>query len=137
MNRRSWQDDERKARQYLEFIFGQKFAKSKLPVSFPHEEPKLREFDTVSEDGTIVAQVKAYKTGQPQEVQNAMGDAVKLYLCKAQRKFLFLTDPLFYQLVWRRNGEDLLTLRQQGVEVVSPWEFAVFCQNDNISGSSE
>ena len=137
MNRRSWQDDERQARRYLEFVFGQKFGKRRLPVALPGGEPKLREFDAVSLDGSIVAQVKAYTTGHQRELQNVTGDAVNLYLCKAQRKFLFLTDPLFYQLVWRRQGQELLTLRRQGVEFVSPWEFAVFCQNNNISGSSE
>ena len=124
----SWQEAEQKAQQYLELRFEQKFRKARLPVAFPGQDPRPKEFDAVSEDSCVIAQVKAYKTGQTQEMNNAVSDAISLYLCYAQRKLLFLTDPLFYQLMWRFRSEDLIAIGKQGVEIVSPWELEAFCQ---------
>ena len=127
---RTRQEDEQKAREYLEFLFGQKFRKKRLAIAYPGMKLKLKEFDAVSEDNSVISQVKAYKTGQPEEFKNALSDALSLYLCRAQRKLLFLTDPLFYQLMWRFRGQALMDIRKQGVEIVSPWEFETFCQTN-------
>ena len=76
----------------------------------------------------MVAQVKAYKSGQPQETENAYFDGLYLLFCSAERRMFLLTDPLFYQLMWRRKGKDLIDLRRNGVDVVSPWELKAFLE---------
>ena len=112
---RTWQQDEEDARRYLEELFGQPFAKKKLEVAWPDDRREIHEFDAVSQDDTVVAEVKRLRTGQQQQMNDAIYDAYRLALCRAERKLLFLTDRLFYELMWRMKREELWSVRRSGV----------------------
>lgn len=122
----TWQEEEQKVRDYLEWMFDQPFSKKRLEVSIPGHDSRLTEFDAVSADNSIVAQVKAYRTAQPQEIKTALIDVLLLECLDAPIKLVFFTDPLFYQVIWRTKGQELLDSCQKGIRVVSPWELIAF-----------
>ena len=117
-----WQQAEERIRRYLKEWWGQEFKKQKLLLK-THEGELVLEFDAVSEDRHIIAEIKNMKQPQnPQEMQHALEDIHKLEAVPAERKLLFLVDPLFYQVFCRKNQKDLLRWKQEGIEIVSPFE---------------
>lgn len=122
----TWQEEEKKVKTYLEWLFKQPFSKKSLEVAIPGGRIRNKEFDAVSEDGCIVAQVKAYRSAQPQEIRTALSDVTFLALAQAQTRLMFFTDELFYQMIWRMKGHELLEYCRMGVRLVSPWELNAF-----------
>ena len=120
-----WRDAEETARQYLQKWFRQDFSKKKLSVGTA-ETPLHREFDAVSVDGRIVAMVKDYKQPEPQKIRNVMEDVEFLRLVRAEKKLMFLTDPIFYVAFCRAKQGDLVELRRLGIEFVSPFELTKY-----------
>jgi hypothetical protein len=117
-----WQEAEEAVRKYLRDWFGQEFSKGKLTIR-TRERTEEHEFDAVSEDGTIVAEVKHHTHPEhPREMQLAREDVALLYLVEARRRLLFLTDPLFYVVFCRTHMDSLLEWKKMGVEIVSPFE---------------
>jgi hypothetical protein len=117
-----WQQAEDGVRRYLKEWWGQEFKKQKLLLETDEGELEL-EFDAVSEDMHIIAEIK-YTTHpeHPREMQLALDDIRKLEAVQAERKLLFLVDPLFYQVFCRKNQKDLLRWKQEDIEIVSPFE---------------
>ena len=117
-----WQQVENGIRRYLKEWWRQEFKKQKLLLGTQEGELEL-EFDAVSEDMHIIAEIK-YMTHpeHPREMQLALDDIHKLEAVRAERKLLFLVDPLFYQVFCRKNQKDLLHWKQKGIEIVSPFE---------------
>ena len=87
------------------------------------------EFDAVSEDGKIVAEVKAYtKPYFPQEMDNALSNVSTLNNVDAGIKLFFLTDPLFYVAFCRKHKDNLVEIRKQGIEIVPPFELSNYLE---------
>jgi len=113
---------------YLHDRFGQMFSKEKLPIQVEGKTEQF-EFDAVSEDKKVVAQVKAYRCPYyPAEMDGALFDVNKLALCDSELKLLFLTDPLFYMAFCRKYKAWLVGMRRQGIEVVSPFELSNYLE---------
>jgi len=120
--------EEEIARRYLQDRFEQRFSKKKLAVAVG-DKTKVFEFDAVSENGKIVAAVKAYTAPyHPAEMDGALADVYKLSHVDAQAKLLFLTDPLFYVAFCRKHKADLVGMRKQGIEIVPPFELANYAE---------
>lgn len=87
------------------------------------------EFDAVSEDRQIIAEIKYTRHPEhTREMQTALDDIHKLEAVPAERKLLFLVDPLFYQVFCRKYQKDLLPWRQKGIEIVSPFELVSYLE---------
>lgn len=113
---------------YLQDRFGQMFSKEKLPIEVQGKTEQF-EFDAVSEDKKIVAQVKAYRCPYyPAEMDGALADVAKLALCDSELKLLFLTDSVFYMAFCRKHKDELVGLRRQGIEIVSPFELSNYLE---------
>jgi len=113
---------------YLQDRFEQQFSKRKLAVEARGKTEHF-EFDAVSEDGKIVAEVKAYTAPYyAAEMDGAMADVYKLSHIDAQVKLLFLTDPLFYAAFCRKHKAQLVGMRKQGIEIVSLFELANYLE---------
>lgn len=92
-------------RQELERQFGQPFGKLHMPIDQRSDGlPATHEFDAVSADGQIVADIKS-STGKTSsgkypsgKVAVAYKDLYFLSLVKAKRRILVLTDPDFYEI---------------------------------------
>jgi len=119
---------EERAAHYLRDRFRQQFSKKKLAVE-AEGNTRCSEFDAVSEDGKIVAEVKAYTAPYyTTEMDNTMADVYKLSHVDAEVKLLFLTDPLFYAAFCRKYKAYLVGMRQQGIEIVSPFELSNYSE---------
>ena len=113
---------EDKIRRYLQDWFAQEFSpkKLKLQTGTGIEE---HEFDAVSEDGKVVAEVKALTHPEyPNEMQLAREDVALLHFANTERKLLFLTDPIFYIVFCRTHRDVMLEWKKMGIQVVSPFE---------------
>ena len=114
---------EQAVRDYLTACFKQPFHKRTLDVDFGPT--KKHQFDAVSEDGTIVAEVKHYLGGQAAQLTGIAGDLARLSkLENRERKFLFITDPVVFWLFCRANQAILMEVRRDNLEeLVPPMEF--------------
>lgn len=124
----TWQEAEEKILSYLEDRFGQSFSKEKLPIESQGKTEQC-EFDAVSGDRKIVAEVKAYTCPYyNEEMLNAYSDVLRLDSVEADKKLMFLTDPLFYMAFCRKNKDELVNWRRQGIEIVSPFELLKYLE---------
>src|SRR2546427_4538976 len=85
--------------------FHQRFEKRALRVGTKQDgSPAMHEFDAVSENGDIVASIKAHsgKTtgGNPPQgkFNSAFAEVLFLSIVPAREKYLVLTDPRFHEL---------------------------------------
>lgn len=129
-----WQKVEEAVRQYLHDLFGQQFLKrptqlmEKLELGSGNFVDHF-EFDAVSDDGSVVAEIKALAHPEhPNEMQSAEEDVWRLSHAQGERKLLFLVDPLFYQVFCRKNRNNLLVWRKKGIEIVSPFELSNYLE---------
>jgi hypothetical protein len=58
----------------------------------------------------------------------AEDDVLRLILASAERKLLFLVDPLFYQVFCRKYRKELLLWKKEGVDIVSPFELVGYLE---------
>jgi len=87
------------------------------------------EFDAVSDDGKVIAEIKAFAHPEhPREMKLAEEDVLRLALANGERKLLFLIDPLFYQVFCQKNRNNLLQWRKMGIEIVSPFELTNYLE---------
>lgn len=101
-------------RKQLTEKFGQPFSKKRLSIGYKaNGQPTTREFDAVSEDGAIVADIKS-STGKTSGGKNPSGKVAAAYkdlyflsLVKAPRRLLILTDPNFYAILQRNSDGKL------------------------------
>ncbi len=122
------------AQRYLQDRFDREFSKVKLPVEVRGKTEHF-EFDAVSDDGKVVAEVKAYTAPyHPAEMDGAMADVYRLSQVGAEVKLLFLTDPLFYMAFCRKHKALLVGMRKQGIEILSPFELANYLEEYPASG---
>ena len=111
---------EQRVREMLAALFGVPFSKQRLPLATRRADGSeiLREFDAVSEDGKIMAEVKSDKHTDKAFVTTRFPRAMLacryLELCSAEQKVVVFTDKEFYQH-FRAAADGLL---QGGVEVV-------------------
>jgi hypothetical protein len=95
---------EEAAANFLQNAFQSRFSKKSLQVGIKSDgRPALNNFDLVSEDRQIVAEVKAHRmTVSGNKPSGKIADTFKacgmLERVKANRKFLILADELFYKV---------------------------------------
>lgn len=92
------------AREWLQNEFNIPFSKRNLRVGWKSDgKPAMHNFDLVSEDGQIVAEVKSHqltKSGNIQsgKISDAYSACLMLEKATARKKFLVLTDSRFYEI---------------------------------------
>ena len=92
-------------RKKLEEIFGIVLTKRKLVVGYDSKKfPKIHEFDFVSEDGSIVGEIKS--TGK--DYKAVLVDCLYLSKIEAKKKLIILTNPQFYRL-FKRKYEGIMS----------------------------
>lgn len=134
---KKWQRVEEGIIQYLKDWWGQDFRRQRVVVGPDGEELEL-EFDAVSEDMQVFAEVKSMSRPQhAREMQLALDDIRKLQAVRASRKLLFLVDPLFYQVFCRKHQKDLISWKRQGIEIVSPFELVGYLEGLELPGGAE
>ena len=111
-------EKEEEARIALANYYGQPFIKKVL--HFPNEfGPGFKQFDAVSADGSIVAEVKNVKWDQAQ-LSSIQSDLKYLGLLKGfEIKLMILTNLATYQQFKNRDDE-MRNLRERGVKLVGP-----------------
>ena len=114
----TWQKMEQNVRDYLSERFGQPFAKKTLRLGpFPFGR---HQFDAVSSDELIVAEVKYVSVAQGAQLSSIQEDIRCLeHLEFAERKMMFLPHPGAYQAFCRRDDE-MVRLERGGIELVGP-----------------
>jgi hypothetical protein len=123
-----WQKVEDDIRHYLKDLFNQRFSKRAVQLKEVLDLGSGNvvdrfEYDAVSDDGKIVAEIKALGHPEhPKEMELAKEDVLRLILAKAEKRLLFLVDPLFYQVFCRKYRKELLLWKKEGVDIVSPFE---------------
>ncbi len=131
---KDWQKVEETVRQYLQELFSQEFVKRTVQLKEKLDLGKGNileqfEFDAVSDDGKVVAEIKAFAHPEhPREMKLAEEDVWRLALANGERKLLFLVDPLFYQVFCQKNRNNLLPWRKMGIEIVSPFELTNYLE---------
>ncbi len=96
-------------RRWLRDKFGQSFKSVFLPLIGVEGTARTHEFDAVSEDGLIVCSIKtaSWKTSGGKRGDGKVGGAYReLYFLdhvRAQKKYLILTDPEFFQCFTRET----------------------------------
>jgi hypothetical protein len=111
---------------FLGDLFGQPFARGELRFSLPGRPPQSFPFDAVSANQKVAAVVRAYRVGKDADLGETMQATLRLSQAPAERKFLFMTDPLFYQVFCQRYARTMLRLRQLGIEIVPPFELGAY-----------
>jgi len=103
---------EERAKKWLQENFSAQFSRKGLQVGTKtNGKPAMHNFDLVSEDGQIVAEVKSHQLTKSGSVPSGkISDAYKACLMlekiSAQKRFLILTDSKFYELFKRcSNGK--------------------------------
>lgn len=98
---------EEAGKQWLRKKFGFSFSKRSLQVGWRSDgKPAMHNFDLVSEDGQIVAEVKSHQlTKSGSAPSGKISDTYKACLMlekvSARKKSLILTDPRFYEIFKR------------------------------------
>jgi hypothetical protein len=72
--------------------------------------------------------VKWNSSFHPAQIDGVFIDLANLLLCSGDKKLMIMGDTLFYQLMWKQEGQKLLSFRAHGVEFVPPWELEAFLQ---------
>ena len=128
----AWQRSEDAVRSYLMELYGQKFEKRNVPLRQKlnldnGEIVEKYEFDAVSTEGRVIAEVKDYRNPHyPQEMKNTEWDMKRLDMANADTKLMFFVDPLFYQVFCHKNGKNLIQWRKKGVAIIPPYELINF-----------
>jgi hypothetical protein len=116
------------AEEWLQRKFKAFFSRKKLQVGWKLDgKPAMHNFDLVSEDGQIVAEVKSHQlTKSGNAPSGKISDTYKacfmLEKVSARKKFLILTDPKFYDIFKRySDGKvskkiEMMLLRKEIVE---------------------
>jgi hypothetical protein len=95
---------EKMAREWLQNEFNIPFSKRNLRVGWKSDgKPAMHNFDLVSEDGQIVAEVKSHqltKSGNipSGKISDTYGACLMLEKATARKKFLVLTDSKFHEI---------------------------------------
>jgi len=98
---------ERVIRNFLARMFGASLKKRKLIIGYDSNNmPQIHEFDFVSEDMSIVGEIKSGKKSRGNYI-GALSDCFFLTRVKASKKLLILTDKEFYGY-FKANSEGVI-----------------------------
>jgi len=98
---------EKMAREWLQNKFNTTFSRRNLQIGWKSDgKPAMHNFDFVSEDGQMIAEVKSHRLTKSGNIPSGkISDTYKACLVlekvTARKKFLILTDPKFYEVFTR------------------------------------
>jgi len=100
---KSWLDAEVCVRRVLEKEFGKPLPKRRLVIGYlPDGTPNEHEFDLVSEDGSVVGEVKSGKDMSDYRFAECCLVCLYLMSVNAERRIFVLTDRLMYDCFKRK-----------------------------------
>ena len=100
---KSWLDIEDYVRKVLEKEFRTPLPKNRLVIGYlPDRSPNVHNFDLVSEDGSIVGEVKSGRDMSDYRFAECCLDCLYLMSVEAERRIFVLTDRLMYDWFKRK-----------------------------------